>query len=41
MSKSRLSWKSSILSEDNLIKDVIKNLNKSNLQIALITRKKN
>ena len=40
MSKSRLSWKSSILSEDNLIKDVIKNLNKSNLQIALITRKK-
>ena len=40
MSKSRLSWKSSILSEDNLIKEVIKNLNKSNLQIAFITRKK-
>ena len=40
MIKSSFNWKASILSEENLIKDVIKNLNKTNLQIALITRKK-
>ena len=32
--------KSSILSEESLIKDAIKNLNRTNLQISLITKKK-
>lgn len=40
MNKNKFGWKSTILSENNLIKDVIKNLDKSNLQIALITKKK-
>ena len=40
MSKIRFNWKSSILSEESLIKDAIKNLNRTNLQISLITKKK-
>ena len=35
MSKIRFNWKSSILSEESLIKDAIKNLNRTNLQISL------
>jgi dTDP-glucose pyrophosphorylase len=37
--KNKFNWKSSILSEENIIKDAIKNLNKTNLQISLVTKK--
>ena len=39
MSKNKYNWKSSILTTNHLIKDVIKNLNQTNLQIALIAKK--
>ena len=39
MKSNKYNWKSSIISSDYLIKDVIKNLNDTNLQIALITKK--
>jgi dTDP-glucose pyrophosphorylase len=37
--KDKYNWKSSILNPDNKIKDAIANLNKTNLQIVLITKK--
>ena len=39
MSKNKYNWKSSILTANHLIKDVIKNLNQTNLQIALVAKK--
>ena len=39
MSNNKYNWKSSILTTNHLIKDVIKNLNQTNLQIALIAKK--
>jgi dTDP-glucose pyrophosphorylase/predicted transcriptional regulator len=39
MSKNKYNWKSSILSTNHLIKDVIKNLNQTNLQISLVAKK--
>ena len=39
MSKNKYNWKSSILTTNHLIKDVIKNLNQTNLQIALVAKK--
>lgn len=38
MEKIKYNWKLSILSSDHLIKDVIKNLNKTNLQISLVAK---
>ena len=37
--KDKYNWKSSILSPDHQIKDAITNLNKTNLQIVLISKK--
>ncbi len=39
MKTNKYNWKSSIISSDYLIKDVIKNLNETNLQIALVANK--
>ena len=39
MNKKKFNWKSSILTSNHVIKDVIKNLNDTNLQIALIAKK--
>ena len=40
MKSNKYNWKSSIISSDYLIKDAIKNLNETNLQIALVAKKK-
>ena len=40
MKTNKYNWKSSIISSDYLIEDVIKNLNETNLQIALLYKSK-
>ena len=39
MKTNKYNWKSSIISSDHLIKDAIKNLNETNLQIVLVAKK--
>lgn len=39
MKKNKYNWKSSIISPDHLIKNAIKNLNETNLQIVLVAKK--